>query len=404
MTIKEKSLFLSLPFYGAGTRGTRYFLRLYGLWGTLVPFTPMSEAVTAKQVPATPREWLKAELSSAAYPRLGAMVDASFIRAVSKAAYFDLGPFGTGVVYGSEFMNAREIIKTMAAGDSISAKIVSLDGDHSGMIELSITEASRQKTWGQVQDLFESAEPAKVRVVGVNPGGLLVAIGDLKGFLPLSQMDVNRFPKDGARQPTVDDFKQFLGEELTVKVINVNAKKNKLIVSERESAAVNTRELLANYKPGDIVKGVVSGLADFGIFVRFADNPQLEGLVHISEIAHRIVDSPKDAAQMNDPMTVKILDIRDGRVYLSLKALAEDPWKTTISEYKPGKEVEGTVYKFTAFGALVNLPDGLQGSLHLAEGASIEDMKSEVELGSKHTFVVDSVKADDKRIVLKLKK
>jgi small subunit ribosomal protein S1 len=331
------------------------------------------------------------------------MVEATFVRAISKAAYFDVEPFGTGAVVGIEFNNAREIIKTMATGDVITAKIVALDGE-GGMIELSITEASRQKTWGVVQELFESGEPTKVRVVGVNPGGLLVQISDLKGFLPLSQMNVDRFPKDGARQPTADDFKQFVGDELTVKVINVNAKKNKLILSERESAVVNTKELLANYKAGDIVKGTVSGLADFGIFVRFADNPQIEGLVHISEIDHRIVDSPKDAAQMNDPLEVKILDIRDGRVYLSLKALKNDPWKNTISTYKAGAEVEGTVYKYTAFGALVNLADGLQGSLHLGDFGSIEELKDAVAIGSTHTFVVDSVKADEKRIVLKLKK
>ena len=356
-----------------------------------------------KPAPTNPREWLKAELGNAQFPRLGAMVEATFIRAISKEAYFDVTAFGTGVVLGAEFNNAREIIKTMSPGDLITAKIVSLDGEK-GMIELSITEASRQKTWVVVQDLFESAEPTKVRVVGVNPGGLLVQTGDLKGFLPLSQMSMDRFPKDGSRTPTVDDFKQFIGDELTVKVINVNAKKNKLIVSERESAAVNTKELLASYKPGDTVKGVVSGLADFGIFVRFVDNPSIEGLVHISEIDHRIVDSPKDAANMGDPMTVKILDIRDGRVYLSLKALKEDPWKSTIAEYKAGKEVEGTVYKYTAFGALVNLKDGLQGSLHLGDFGTIEELKEAVEIGSKHQFVVDSVRAEDKRIVLKLKK
>ncbi len=357
---------------------------------------------TKTAAPTNPREWLKLELGNAAFPRLGAMVEATFVRAVSRAAYFDVAPFGTGVVLGSEFNNAREIIKGMQAGDTITAKIVSLDGE-AGFIELSITEASRQKTWGQVQELFESGEPTKVRVVGVNPGGLLVQVGDLKGFLPLSQMSMDRFPKDGARQPTVEDFKQFVGEEIAVKVINVNAKKNKLIVSERESAAVNTKELLAQYKPGDVVKGTVSGLADFGIFVRFADNPSIEGLVHISEIDHRIVDSPKDAAKMNDPLEVKILDIRDGRVYLSLKALKQDPWKETIATYKPGKEVEGTVYKYTAFGALVNLPDGLQGSLHATDFGSIDDLKARMELGTTHAFVVDSVKAEDKRIVLKPK-
>lgn len=381
-------------------------MRHAGHWGRLDAFTLMTktaETVTKTvAAPTTPREWLKVELGNAAYPRLGAMVDATFVRAVSKAAYFDVAPFGTGVVLGAEFNNAREIIKTMSPNDAITAKIVSLDGE-SGFIELSITEASRQKTWSVVQELFESAEPAKVRVVGVNPGGLLIQIGDLKGFLPLSQMSMDRFPKDGSRTPTVDDFKQFVGDELTVKVINVNAKKNKLIVSERESAAVNTKEILAAYKPGDIVKGTVSGLADFGIFVRFTDNPSIEGLVHISEIDHRIVDNPKDAANMNDPLEVKILDIRDGRVYLSLKALKQDPWKETIAAYKAGNEVEGTVYKYTAFGALVNLKDGLQGSLHTADFGTIEELKEKMEIGSTHSFVVDSVRADDKRIVLKPK-
>lgn len=382
----------------------RNALRRQAPWGRLDPFTRMTEIATpAKPAPTTPREWLKLELGNAPYPRLGAMVDATFVRAVAKAAYFDVMSFGTGVVLGAEFNNAREILKTMSPGDLITAKITSIDGE-GGLLELSITEASRQKTWGQVQELFESAEPAKVRVVGVNPGGLLVQIGDLKGFLPLSQMDVERFPKDGSRTPTVEDFKKFLGEELTVKVINVNPKKNKLIVSERESAAVNTKEILAAYKPGDVVKGTVSGLADFGIFVRFADAPSIEGLVHISEIDHRIVDSPKDAAAMNDPMTVKILDIRDGRVYLSLKALKDNPWNSTISSYKPGNEVKGTVYKFTAFGALVNLEDGLQGSLHLGDFGSLDEMKEAIALGSAHQFVVESVKADEKRIVLKLKK
>jgi ribosomal protein S1 len=354
-------------------------------------------------VPTTPREWLKNELGTVAYPREGAMIDAVFVRDGAREAYFDLGTFGTGVVYGAEWVNARDIIKHLNAGDSVAAKILSLDGE-SGFVELSLTEASRQRSWVQIQELSESGDLIKVKVAGANPGGLLVQILDLKGFLPLSQMSSEHSPKDAMKQPSVDDLKKFIGEEFTVKVINVNPKKNKLIVSERESVSVNLKELLAKYTVGDTVEGVVSGVADFGIFVRFVDNPQIEGLIHISEIDHRIVGNPKELVTMNQQLTVKIIDIKEGRVFLSLKALKADPWQTAGDSHTPGEAVKGSVYKYTAFGALINLEDGLQGSIHISEFGGLDEMKAALKPGETYTFLIDAIKAEDKRIALKLKK
>lgn len=353
--------------------------------------------------PTTPREWLKNELTAVNYPREGGMIDALFVRDGAREAYFDLGSIGTGVVYGIEWVNARDIIKHLSPGDAVASKIVALDGEK-GFVELSLTEASRQRSWTQIQELNESGDLIKVKVVGANPGGLLVQILDLKGFLPLSQLSSDHYPKDTTRQPSVDDLKKFVGEEFTVKVINVNPKKNKLIVSERESVTVNVKELLEKYNVGDTVEGLVSGIADFGIFVRFADNPQIEGLIHISEIDHRIVDNPKELVTMNQALTVKVIDIKEGRVFLSLKALKVDPWLTAGDKHAAGKEVKGTVYKFTAFGALVNLDDGLQGSVHISEFGGLDEMKVALKPGETYTFVVDAVKPEDKRISLKVKK
>lgn len=361
---------------------------------------------TAAQKPAaptTPREWLKNELGTVNYPREGAMIDALFVRDGAREAYFDLGSIGTGVVYGIEWVNARDIIKHLSPGDAVAGKIVALDGEN-GFVELSLTEASRQRSWTQIQELNETGDLIKVKVVGANPGGLLVQILDLKGFLPVSQLSSEHYPKDATRQPSVDDLKKFTGEEFTVKVINVNPKKNKLIVSERESVSVNVKELLAKYTVGDTVKGLVSGIADFGIFVRFTDNPQIEGLIHISEIDHRIVDNPKELVTMNQELTVKIIDIKDGRVFLSLKSLKEDPWKMAGDAYTAGQEVKGSIYKFTAFGALVNLTDGLQGSVHISEFGGLDEMKAALRPGDSYDFVVEAVKPEDKRISLKLKK
>jgi len=330
------------------------------------------------------------------------VIDAVLIKKDGRTAYFDLGRFGTGVVYGSEFSAAREIIRDMEEGARTPAKIVALDGVD-GMTELSLTEASKQKVWQQVQDLMESGEIVKVKIAGSNPGGLLAQIGDLKAFLPISQLSEEHYPEGTQEgQQATEALAKLIGQELEVKVINVNSKKNKLIVSERDTLGVNMKELLSSYSVGQTVDGLVSGIADFGIFVRFVDNPQIEGLVHISEIDHRIIDSPKEIVSMNEAVKVKITDIKDGRVFLSLKALKNDPWEKLDEEkFASGKKVSGTVYKFNPFGAVINLDDSLQGVIHVAEYGGSEEMKKLLVVGEKYEFLVESVKADEKRIVLK---
>jgi ribosomal protein S1 len=161
---------------------------------------------------------------------------------------------------------------------------------------------------------------------------------------------------------------------------------------------------LDKYEVGQTVPGVVSGIADFGIFVKFVDNPEVEGLVHISEIDHRIIDSPKESVKLNENVQVKIIDIKEGRVFLSLKALKSDPWLEAGGLFKEDQEVKGTVYKFNPFGAIIDLEGGIQGLIHVSEFGGIDEMKKEIEVGGEHTFVVGAVKPDEKRLILKLKK
>jgi small subunit ribosomal protein S1 len=191
---------------------------------------------------------------------------------------------------------------------------------------------------------------------------------------------------------------------MNVKIIDINPRSNKIIVSEREVLATNVKELLSKYTVGEVVDGLVSGIADFGVFVRFVDNPEIEGMIHISELDHRIVDNPKEIVKVDDQIKVKIVDIKDGRVYLSLKALAPDPWEKIGEKYKAGAEVSGLVYKFNPFGAVVNLEGGLQGVIHVSEFGGQEEMKAALQLGQTYKFLIDSVKPDEKRITLKAKK
>ncbi len=337
--------------------------------------------------------------------REGDVVEVTFLRKLAKEAFFDMGKYGTGIVYGVEFTNAREAIKNLKPGDKLAAKILDLDGEQ-GYAELSLAEAGKQRLWQQVQELQENGEIVKMKVTGANSGGLTGNLLELRAFLPISQLANEHYTKitEGDRQKAVEELKKFIGQEVNVKILTVNPRANKLIVSEREIMNANVKDLLTQYQVGQVVDGLVSGLADFGIFVRFADNPQIEGLVHISEIDHRIIDSPKEIVKLNESIKVKIIDIRENRVFLSLKALKPDPWLEAGGKYSAGQEVKGKVYKFNPFGATVDLENGLQGMIHISEFGGAEEMKKELVLGNTYSFMIDSIKPEEKRIGLKLKK
>ncbi len=349
---------------------------------------------------------IKTELSAAAWPKEGMIIDVELMKKFPRKAYFDMGRFGTGIVYGAEVSNAREALRGLNPGEKIQAKIVALDGEE-GLIELSLAEAGKQKLWAQVKELTESGEVIKAKIVAANAGGLMTTvIEDLKAFLPVSQLSLEHYPKvpDGDRTRIAEELKKFVGQELNVKIIDANPRTNKVIVSERETLTANVKELLSAYAVGQIVDCIVSGVADFGVFVRFADNPQIEGMIHISELDYKLIDNPKELVKVNDPLKAKIIDIKEGRVFLSLKALKEDPWTKLPSEIKPGATIQGRVYKFNPFGAVVALEGDLQGMVHISEFGGQEEMKKALAIGQSYPFVIDQVKTEEKRITLKTKK
>lgn len=350
---------------------------------------------------------LKNELSWISRFREGDVLEATLIKKSRRYAFFDLGKFGTGIVFGIELSNAKAALKTMEVGDKVPARVETIEG-YLGYVELSISEAGKQKLWQQAKDLEESGELVKVKVTAVNQGGIIADMFGLKAFLPVSQLAPNHVPEssDGDKQKLVEELKKMIGEELSVKVINTNPRNNKLIISEREGStpSANVKELLSKYEVGQTVAGVVSGIADFGIFIRFADNPEIEGLVHISEIDHRLIDNPKEVIKLGESVKVKILDIKEGRVFLSLKALKADPWASVAEKYHPDDVVSGTVYKFNPFGAIVEFEDGIQGMIHISEFGGLEEMKKELELKKSYKFEVSSLKPEERRMILKLKK
>ncbi len=337
--------------------------------------------------------------------KAGDLIEGRFLYKKSKEAYFELGRFGTGIIYGVEFRNAAETLKGLKPGDVVTAKVVEPE-NKKGFAELSLAEASKQKVWQELKGLQESGEIILAKMTAANTGGLLAEIRDIKAFLPVSQLTSAHYPQvdDGDRGKILESLKKFVGSELKVKIIDANSRTGKLIISEREAVTTNVGALLDKYKVGDVIEGIVSGVADFGAFIRFVENTEIEGLIHISELGHSLIENPKEIVKVNDAVRAKILEIKDGRVSLSLKALQEDPWQKVDARYKEGEDVVGTITKFNPFGAFVGLDADIQGLIHVSEFGGIPEMQKQLQLGKQYTFSIAIVKPQEKRIILKLKK
>ncbi|OGZ02230.1 MAG: hypothetical protein A2430_02265 [Candidatus Liptonbacteria bacterium RIFOXYC1_FULL_36_8] len=348
---------------------------------------------------------MKAEPELFVFLKEGDLVEAEFIGKEKGKAFFNLGRYGTGVVFGREFLNAREIIRELEQGRKMTAKVAMLDNEN-GYIELSLTEADKQKVWQELKEMKDSGEAFTVKITGVNAGGLTTDIKEIKAFLPVSQLSNEHYPRVGDfKEKILEELKKFVDGELQVKIITVNPKANKLIISEREITDENVQELLKKYKVGDVVDGIISGVADFGAFIRFVNDPEVEGLIHISELDHKLVENPKEIVKVDESVKAMITDIKEGRVSLSLKALKPDPWKGLEEKFKEGQRVKGIPFKYNPFGAFVNVEGALvQGLIHVSEFGGVEEMKNVLELGRSYEFVIDVLKPEEKRLILKIKK
>lgn len=361
--------------------------------------------MTEKKTNTTLSALLKSDAGIIKALKVGEFAEGTLMKKGKKVAYFDLGQLGTGVVFGIEYINGSDIIKGLSVGDKISAKVVDTENED-GYVELSLTEAGRQKLWAEIKDIRDKNEPIVVKISGANSGGLMTEVAGMKAFLPVSQLSNDHYPRvtDGNKDKILEELKKMVGMELKVKIINNNQNLNKLIVSEREIADQGVKELLNRYKVGDVIDGIISGVADFGAFIKFADQPAVEGLIHISEIDHRLIENPKEVLKINDTVKAKIVEIKEGRVSLSLKALKANPWDTINEKFKEGQEVSGTVSRFNPFGAFVALTADIQGLIHVSEFGGVDEMKKVIEIGKQYKFRIESMKPAEKRIILKLVK
>ncbi len=332
-------------------------------------------------------------------PQPGDIVEGPVLALDRARLYIDLPPFGTGVIYGREYMNAREVIKRTNIGDIVAAKVIATD-TKDGYIELSLKEARQAIVWAEAEEAVKMKSPFELTVKEANKGGLILDWQGLSGFLPASQLKAEHYPRvtDGDKDKILDELRKLVGTKLPVMIISATPKEGKLIFSEKGGDDKEKKELIATYQVGDIVDGEVTGMVDFGVFIKLEEG--LEGLVHISEIDWGLVDDPRHFFKVGDKVKVKIIDIKDGKISLSVKQLKENPWQLAAGKYNKGDKVEGVVIKFNKHGALASIEEGIAGLVHVSEFGSEEALRKALELGKRYPFTISIFDPKEMRMAL----
>ena len=333
-------------------------------------------------------------------PALDDVVEGPVIALGRARGFVDLHPFGTGIIYGREYLSAREALKNVHLGDTITAKVVGSENPE-GYIELSLREARQALIWNEAEIAMQKKTTFELHVAEANKGGLIINWNGIQGFLPASQLAAAHYPRvpDGDKDKIFTELKKMVGSKIDVLIITANPKEQKLIFSEKGAGTSERTSLVEKYRIGDVFDGIVTGATEFGIFVKLEEG--LEGLVHISEMDWALVENPKSRYKVGEKVKVKVIEIKDGKVSLSLKALMEDPWILAGAKYKKDQRVDAVVIKYNKHGALASIEEGVAGLVHISEFASEEDLHAKLELGKVYPFIITFFEPKERRMTLK---
>ncbi len=320
-----------------------------------------------------------------------------------------VGAKSEGVITGRELDSiSDEDRAALKVGQEILVYVLNAE-DESGNVVLSYTRAQEQKGWAEVEKMLEDNASYEGRVDGFNKGGIIVPVYGLRGFIPASQLGISR--RMAVTGDTPDQrYAKMIGEPITVRVIEVDRKRRRLILSER-AASSETRQsikerVIESLKEGEVYTGKVTSLADFGAFVNVNG---ADGLVHLSEISWDRVQHPSEILEVGQEVQVKVINIdrEKKRIGLSIRALQNDPWQSKVEKFKVGQLVEGVITRLTKFGAFARLEGDLEGLIHISEISEnrIEHPKEAgLHEGDVVTLRVIRIDADQRRIGLSLRK
>ncbi len=332
--------------------------------------------------------------------KTGDVIEAIVTSVKKHEVWVDLGANGMGVILRREVGHGQKLEE----GKPVTVSVIDPEMDE-GYALLSMRRAAKDRGWDELQKVFENGEIIEVMPYDANRGGLLVELEGIRGFLPVSQLSAGHYPRvSGAdKDEILQKLNALANKPLRVRILDISRKDNKLIFSEKEALKDDMQERFATLKVGDVVKGIVTGVIDFGAFVNVDG---IEGLIHISEISWERVEDPRKYLKTGEEVEAKIIAIDKDRLSLSLKQTTEDPWLQEVKAFKKGDSVEGKVTRITPFGAFVQLSPSVEALVHVSEMGDGEDAANPEEvfrLNEKKQFKVLDIDTDNRKIALSLK-
>lgn len=330
----------------------------------------------------------------------GDQIKGKIIFLAKNQCLIDIVNVGLGVVRGRELYN-EDFLSKLKIGEEIEAIVIELDNEI-GMLELSFRAIGKDKTWEEIQQAFDNKEIVDAKIRDANRGGFLVKVKGVDGFLPASLLAPAHAIKNVSLEDNslVSQMKKYVGQSFKVKIINVNLENESLILSEKAVSDEIAKIKLQKYQVGQSVEGEIVGVVDFGVFVRF--DGDLEGLIHISEMAWKKVEDPRKDYKVGQKITARIIEIDpENRINLSIKQLQENPWSAFSQSAKPGDKFRGTVVKIVSYGAIVVSDHDIQGLCHISQ-ISEEMLESPakiheiLKIGETRDFTVLSLESDEK--------
>jgi small subunit ribosomal protein S1 len=353
---------------------------------------------------ATMQELLAQEGVEIKVPKAGDVLEGTILSAGKNEVYIDIPSYGLGVVRGRELYDETVRLEALKAGDPVFASVVEPENKE-GNIEMSFRAAGQERVWQTLTDRLRSREIIATKILDANKGGLMVEVNGVMGFLPVSQLSTEHYPRveDGDKNKILEVLKSYIGSQFAVQVITADANEEKLIVSEKAVGEEALRAKIGKLKIGEVVEGEVSGIVDFGIFIKFGTG--LEGLVHISELAWNRIEHPKDLYKVGQKLSAQVISIDRDRISLSVKRLQSDPWLESIKKYEVGQTVTGKVTKVMQYGAFVELDPEIYGLVHSVElsGEEGKDPSEVVKPGDEKQFKIISIEPQEHRLGLSLR-
>ena len=366
----------------------------------------MDSAISTFDTDSDPMGTLLDEYMDTRHWQRGEIIDGVIASVNPRSILIDIGGKSDAVVHPRELERmSDEDLQSLRPGQDVSVYVIETDSD--GTMLVSLARAAQQSDWQKAQELMESGDTVDLTVVDANKGGVIVRLGELRGFVPGSQLMPNwRRLQDTANPDR--RWRALIGKVLKLGVIEVTAERNRLIFSERGAyhRRATKRKILEGLTVGSVEKGIVSNIVPFGAFVNVNG---VDGLLHVSELSWKRVNDPQDIVQAGQTIDVYILDIDldKERLGLSLKRLNADPWGTVEEICGVGYLVNVTIVNVTPFGAFASLVDRpeIEGLIHISELSehAVDHPDEVVNVGDQRTVRVISVKPDQRRIAFSLK-